>query len=466
MLLRDPVHGLITFEHEEESIVPRLLATREVQRLRRIRQLGLTCLAFPGADHTRFSHALGAAHVMQRFIARLRQIHGDLPFWQRLTSERARDGLAAALLHDLGHGPLSHLFEDALSAVASGVGPSARRPSTAPAAPGSESGIGDAVINRSHETWTELIVLNPDTDVHRVLIEDDPELPRRVARLIHGGTGSSSADDGQLPYLARAVSGTFDVDRCDYLLRDAHSTGVRYGEYDLPWLLRSLRFAEPIDGQAPGLAIDGTKGLSAIESFIMARLFMFQQVYFHKSTRAAEWMIRSILARAIELLQDGTPLERVPPAIRSIAAGVPPKLGDYLDLDDQVLLEAINTWRSARDPVLADLCTRLRERALFKSIELFGQAATPSRRDEIEEAARDIARERGLDPYLYCGVDTAEDTPYCDDSSLSVIYPRGRQRRPAEVSFVLDRLRDETLTRVRIILAPELRDPVCDALSL
>src|SRR5262247_3818339 len=114
MLVRDPVHGLIAFETEEDAIVPALLAAPEVQRLRRIRQLGLTSFAFPGAEHTRFAHAVGAAHVMQLLLARLRQVDVDLPFWQRVTSERARDAIAAALLHDLGHGPLSHLFEDAL----------------------------------------------------------------------------------------------------------------------------------------------------------------------------------------------------------------------------------------------------------------------------------------------------------------------------------------------------------------
>jgi HD superfamily phosphohydrolase len=98
VILRDPVHGLVSFESEEDAIVPRLLAASEVQRLRRIRQLGLTSLAFPGAEHTRFAHAVGAAHVMQRFLARLRQIDGDLPFWQRPTSERGRDAIAAALL--------------------------------------------------------------------------------------------------------------------------------------------------------------------------------------------------------------------------------------------------------------------------------------------------------------------------------------------------------------------------------
>jgi len=114
MILRDPVHGLIAFETAENAIVPRLLATAEVQRLRRIRQLGLTSLAYPGAEHTRFAHALGAAHVMQLFLARLRQIDGELPFWQRVTSEQAGDAIAAALLHDVGHGPFSHLFEVAL----------------------------------------------------------------------------------------------------------------------------------------------------------------------------------------------------------------------------------------------------------------------------------------------------------------------------------------------------------------
>ena len=85
-----------------------------MQRLRRIHQLGLTSFAFPGAEHTRFAHAIGAAHVMKLLLARLRQIHGELPFWQQVTSERAQDALAAAFLHDAGHGPLSHLFEDAI----------------------------------------------------------------------------------------------------------------------------------------------------------------------------------------------------------------------------------------------------------------------------------------------------------------------------------------------------------------
>lgn len=421
MILRDPIHGLVAFESEEDAVVPRLLGTREVQRLRRIRQLGLTALAYPGAEHTRFSHALGAAHIMQLFLARLRKIDGDLPFWQRVTSERARDAIAAAFLHDLGHGPLSHLFEE--------VVPGAVR----------------------HEVWTERVLLDPSSEVHRVLVADDPYLPQRVADLIKGRH--------QLPYLARAVSGTFDVDRCDYLLRDAHATGVRYGDFDLPWLLRSLRFS---DEPSPGLAIDGPKGLAAIEAFLLARLFMFQQVYFHKSTRAAEWMIGAILRRAVTLVRDGVKLPTLPDAFASIAAGDEPSLDEYLELDDLVLLGAIHTWESASDAVLSDLCKRLRARALFKTVELFGdEASAPG---EALAKARDIAKAAGLDPEIYVGLDVARDTPYEDDASLTVVFPKGRSRRPAEVSFLLDRLKGESVTRVRVIFAPELKEAVREAL--
>ncbi|HXS19195.1 MAG TPA: HD domain-containing protein, partial [Polyangiaceae bacterium] len=245
MILRDPVHGLVAFEAKEEAIIQTLLETRELQRLRRVQQLGLTSLAYPGATHARFSHAIGTAHVMARFIARIRAISTDLPKDQQLDPKRAQEGLAAALLHDIGHGPFSHLFEEAI-----------------PKGP-------------SHEDWGTRIVMDPCTEVHQKLVAVDSELPARVCALIRG--------EHELRYLSGAVSGTFDVDRCDYLLRDAHFTGVNYGHFDLDWLLRSFCLS-PTESAAitPGLAIDGSKGLPAIESFILARLFMFQQVYFHK----------------------------------------------------------------------------------------------------------------------------------------------------------------------------------------
>lgn len=429
MILRDPVHGILAFESDEASIVPRLLETREVQRLRRIRQLGVTSLAFPGAEHTRFAHALGTAHVMQRLLSRLRDIHESLPFWQRVSSERAQDALAAAFLHDVGHGPLSHLFESAL--------PDLPR----------------------HEAWSSRILLDPGTDVHRVLSASDPGRPARVSDLVNGVH--------ELPYLARAVSGVLDVDRCDYLLRDAHATGVHHGQYDLDWLLRSLRFGIPeSEGAAPGLAIDGAKGLVAIEEFVLARLFMFQQVYFHKATRAAERMIGSALRVAVAALAAGERLPLVPPALATAARGQTPSLDDYLELDDATVWNAMHAWEGADVPVLADLCKRIRARSLFKTLELFGEQQAPAGRELALATARDIAAGAGLDPEVYVQLDVADDTPFDeDDDPPHVVFSKGVPRPLSAVSFLLGRLAGETLAKVRLVFAPELREPIIAALA-
>lgn len=431
MILRDPVHGLVAFESDEERIVEKLIDTPEVQRLRRVRQLGVTSLAFPGAEHSRFAHAVGSAFVMKRLIERLRTIHGVLAEVHRVTVDRATEALAAALLHDLGHGPLSHLFEDVI-----------------PGAP-------------RHEAWTERIIVDPSTSVHAVLAAVDPGLPARVVDLVHGSH--------PLAYLAKAVSGELDVDRCDYLLRDAYATGVRYGVYDLDWLLRSLRFAPgPLEDEAaPGLAIDGAKGLPAIEAFIIARLFMFQQVYLHKSSRAAEWMIRTILARAVEVLQNGGRLEGVPAAIAAAARGNPIGLPEYLDLDDDVLWVAMHAWERGADRPLADLAMRIRRRSLFKTIELFGEQATDEGRAAALAVARDIAIERGYEPDVYVGIDVARDEPFAArEAPLKVVYAKGPARPLQDVSFLLGRLAGQVLSRVRLILAPELRQPVTRALGI
>lgn len=431
MILRDPVHGLVSFESEEQQIIVELLGAREVQRLRRIRQLGLASLAYPGADHTRFSHAVGAAHVMGRFVTRLRAIHGELPFWQRLTTERARDGLAAALLHDVGHGPFSHLFEEAL-----------------PGGP-------------RHEEWTARIVMDPSTDVHRILHAHDPGLPARVVALVEGRH--------ELPYLARTVSGAFDVDRCDYLLRDAYFTGVSYGQFDLDWLIRSFRMGS--SGRAEGepkptLAVDGAKGLPAIESFVLARLFMFQQVYFHKASRASELLLSRVLARASSLMLDGARLAGTPKALESLARGGEVTLGEYLSLDDSVMWTAIAAFREARDPLLADLAGRLVERRLFKAYELYGEQASDEGAAECLALARGVAQEKGFDPEVYVGLDSPILVPF-DDSydPLTVIFPDGSEKRPGDVSFLLGRLSGQVLTRPRIFFPIELREDVIGALE-
>ena len=425
MILRDPVHGLIPFDTPDDDIILRLLETPEIQRLRRIRQLGVTSLAFPGAEHTRFAHAIGTAFVMRRLLSRLRDVQGDIRAEHRLDKSRTREALAAAFLHDVGHGPLSHLFEEAL-----------------PRAP-------------SHETWSTRIILDRDSGVGRVLAAEDPALPAKVAELVNGRH--------ELAYLARAVSGTFDVDRCDYLLRDAHATGVPYGRYDLDWLLRALTFADASGRDAPPLAIDGAKGIVSLESFVLARLFMHQQVYFHKAARAAEWMICAILGRAAALLRDGIRLPGVLPALSAIAHQGDAPLGDYLELDDSALFGALHAWESSSDIILADLCRRIRGRSLFKTLELY--ATDGSSRETALATARDIAQKHGLAPESYVGLDVASDTPFSDlDDPLTVVFPHGVAKKPGDVSFLLGRLRGETVTRVRLIFAPELREAITSAI--
>jgi len=421
MILRDPIHGLVSFEGAEESIVEALLETREMQRLRRIRQLGLASLAYPGAEHTRFSHAIGAAHVMKLLLNHLRTLHEELPFWQRITSDRKVEALAAALLHDVGHGPFSHLFESALP----------------------EGG--------RHEQWTTRILLDEQSEVHQVLRNYEPTLPKRVAELVNGRH--------ELRYLARAVSGIFDVDRCDYLLRDAYFTGVGYGDFDLDWFIRSLRFGIP-DNEltAPPLAVDGARGLPAIESFVLSRLFMFQQVYFHKACRASEWMLTGILARLRSLLCAGKRIAAVPPALASLCTTGEASLSEYLDMDDSSLWHSIGQWRADPDPVLSDLCERLVSRRLFKTYELYGDATEPGAKRQALEIARRLCKVEGLDPDLYVGLDTAAVAPFDDgDEPLMVIFPEGETRRPGEVSFLLNRLRGERMERIRLIFPPEIR---------
>lgn len=426
MILRDPVHGLVSFEGADASLVPALLDTPEVQRLRRIRQLGLTSLAFPGAEHTRFAHALGTAHVMTALLERLRSLESSLPSEHRVTPMEAREAVAAALLHDVGHGPLSHLFEESV-----------------PGLP-------------KHEHWTNAIVLDPGTEVHRILEAQGEGTAARVAGLIRG--------EHRLPYLAHSVSGLFDVDRCDYLLRDAHATGVRYGDFDLPWLLRSLR-VHSASTFAPSLAIDGAKGLPAIEAFLIARLFMFQQVYLHKSTRSAEWMVRAVIRRAVELHAAGHTPDHFPEALRQAANGAQPRLGAYLELDDAWLTTAMHAWERDTDPILAKLCGRLRCRALFKTLEIFGEAAKPEGRQELLERAQSVVREAGGDATYDVHVDEAVVAPFQEDGDgpMMVVFAKGPARPLREVSFLMERLAGTAIRRVRVVMAPEYRDRLVDA---
>ncbi|KPK15309.1 MAG: hypothetical protein AMJ62_09695 [Myxococcales bacterium SG8_38] len=427
MILRDPVHGLIAFEGTAERVVRSLLDTREVQRLRRVRQLGLASLVFPGAEHTRFSHAIGTAYVMQALQDRIDACAHELPPDQRLDEEARADGLAAALLHDLGHGPFSHLFEEVL--------PHAKH----------------------HEQWTQEILLDPSTEVHRTMEEISAGMSDRVASLLDGSY--------RLGYLSQSVSGTLDVDRADYLLRDSHMTGVRYGLYDLDWLLRALTFASVNDRWV--LAIQGRKGLPPAESFFLGRHFMYEQVYHHKATRAAEALVRAIFMRVSELIFDGTPPEPLLPAFRAAALGESLSLGEYLRMDDAELLTCLSAWEHGRDPTLAELSKRLRCRALPKTIPL------PDHRPELwnEALARtqDIVSERGVRTDLTVWLDVADDVPYAEpvDGSANGLWVvlRHQPLQPlGDASFLLGELRNKRIERPRLIFPAEFRQEVLAAM--
>lgn len=431
MILRDPIHGLVEFEGDDQRVVEALLATREVQRLRRVRQLGLTSLVFPGAEHSRFAHAVGAAHVMTRLLRRVRRVEDELPPELRMDAEARREAIAAALLHDLGHGPFSHLFEDVM--------PDARH----------------------HEAWTGDILRDPGTEIHAALEGLGEGTAGRVADLLVG--------THRIPYLTGAVSGTLDVDRADYLLRDSHMTGARYGLYDLDWLLRALSFGEVPDsdgGSAWVLAIEGRKGLPPIEGFFLGRHFMYEQVYHHKATRAGEALVRGLLARMAELVRDGDrdAVGDVPAGLARAARGEPVSLGDYLELDDAQLLACIANWARSSDPFLAEHSRRLLERRLPKTLPLPDDEAIWT---EAHARACAVAEAAGVRADLTVFVDVARDVPYPEpDEGPGGMWVRIRHQpmqRLGEVSFLLGELRNKKLRRPRLIFPAPLRDRVVDA---
>ena len=364
---------------------------------------------------------------MQALQHRIDACSDELPADQRLDDQARAEGLAAALLHDLGHGPFSHLFEEVL--------PHAKH----------------------HERWTQEILLDPSTEVHQALESLSSGMSERVSGLLNGNY--------RLGYLSESVSGTLDVDRADYLLRDSHMTGVRYGLYDLDWLLQALTFA-CVNG-AWVLAIQGRKGLPPVESFFLGRHFMHQQVYHHKATRAAEALVRAIFTRVRELIFDGSPPEPLLPAFRAAALGESLSLGEHLRMDDAELLTCLSEWERSADPTLAELSSRLRSRELPKTVPL--PDGQPDAWQAAVEIAKQIVEAKGLRPDLSVWLDIAEDVPYSEptDGSAEGLWVTLRHRplqRLGDASFLLGELRNKRIERPRLIFPAELRDEIGAAL--
>lgn len=265
--MRDPIHGFIKLSKKEKKLID----TQVFQRLRRIRQLAMTFLVYPGAVHTRFDHSIGVMHVAGRICARLRELNPE-----RVSNEDIDRVRLAALLHDVGHGPFSHVSEHLLKKYA-------------PA----DADTGQ-VLEKIHEKITVDIVQS-DLQIDEILSNEECDF---VVNMIQGQEAWDWRRD--------VVSSELDADKMDYLLRDSYFTGVKYGEYDLEKMIESCLIdveetdhSVDIDKEETSLAIS-SKAIYALEQLLLARYHMTQQVYWHRVSLISNEMIIRGISLAID----------------------------------------------------------------------------------------------------------------------------------------------------------------------
>lgn len=359
-IYRDPVHNIIRLrtDNDEGELMMKLIDAAEFQRLRRIKQLGLGLYTYQGAEHSRFTHSLGAFHLMTRVLDRLGERY-------EIKSDDRIAARAAALLHDLGHGSFSHVMEK--------------------------------VLDFHHEQFTVRVIMSDESEIGGLLRTHSSELPTRVASIIEGKFQPAA--------LAALVSSQLDVDRMDYLLRDSLMTGAKYGIYDLEWIINALA----IDESADRIFVEA-RGLYAVEEYLQARYYMFRQVYFHRTLRSAEAVLKSIIRRALQLHSEGRSVwhaERT--AFEKILKCQPLTISEHLQIDDSDFVFHVKQWQHSEDPILAELSKRFIGRRLFKAIDLDMPSAS---RSEFLSQAREAVGRAGFDPDYYFIEDRASDVPY------------------------------------------------------
>ncbi len=344
--IRDPIHGYV----ELDEMALDLADTREMQRLRWIKQLGLANLVYPGANHTRFEHSLGAYHLSGLLARHLELDEDDMVEIQ-----------AAALLHDVGHGPFSHVTEKVLSTF----------------------------LREEHENVADRLKRGELGDV----LADHGLKPHRIQRLIRGET-----------HLGQMVSGEVDVDRMDYLTRDAHYTGVAYGVIDYQRLMETMAIS---DGQ---LALE-EGGIHAAESLLVSRLLMYPTVYFHHVSRIAQKMLDVGVRVMIEEGAD-------PRKIR--------------EMDDLELTAAMTSAGGYPGEIIG----RIRSRRLFKRAVYVGrdrlESPTSIDRGRESRIAEEIAELAGIDP-LYVLVNKP-GLPRIAEGNVAIILQDGEKKPLREVS--------------------------------
>ncbi|MDF7637763.1 HD domain-containing protein [Leuconostocaceae bacterium ESL0958] len=369
-VLRDPIHGFI---HIQDQLILDLINTSEFQRLRRVQQLGVTASVFHGAVHDRFGHSVGAYELARRITESFNQYYASQTpgdgLWQ--PAERMLT-MVAALLHDIGHGAFSHTFEH--------------------------------LFHTDHEAMTQAIITG-DTEINHILAAYRPDFPNEVAAVI--------AKSYENPQVVQLISSQLDVDRMDYLLRDAYYTGAAYGEFDIDRILRTMKPC------ATGIAFD-IGGMHAVEDYIVSRYQMYLQVYFHPVSRGMEVLLEHLLVRVKELIAENpdTEVELAGPLLAPVfRPDHDLTIAEYLRLDDHLFYTAINGWQDYPDPILADLSQRFLNRKPLKSIPI-NELSTP-----FLAELTDTVAEAGFDPRYYTAQNEAYDLPY-DDYQPAAKKPR------------------------------------------
>jgi HD superfamily phosphohydrolase len=309
-IINDPIYGFITIHHE---IIFDCIQLPEFQRLRRIKQLGLAHLVYPGALHNRFHHAIGAMHLMQTAVETLRS--KDI----EISLEEEEAVLLAILLHDIGHGPFSHSLENSI------------------------------FIGLEHEHLSSVLM-------HRI----NKQMKGKLTLAIQIFENQYSRK-----FFHQLVSSQLDMDRLDYLRRDSFYSGVSEGMVGIERIIQMLNVRE-------GSLVLDEKGIYSVEKFLLARRFMYWQVYLHKASIAADRLMLNILKRAKYLAQNGTTLFASPYLTFFLEHNYTKEdltdelIDNFCNLDDTDIISAIKVWQKADDKTLSVMCTMLINRSLPK----------------------------------------------------------------------------------------------------
>lgn len=390
-VFRDPIHGTIIVDNQ---IILDLIDTPEFQRLRRIKQLGTSSMTFHGAEHSRFGHCLGVYEITRRICNLFQRNYPQQAPQDGLWNDQERPvALCAALLHDLGHGPYSHTFEH--------------------------------IFHTDHEQITRRIITSESTNINRILRRVGNDFPQKVASVID--------HTYQNPQVVQMISSQVDADRMDYLQRDSYYTGTNYGKFDLDRVLHMMR---PVKD---GIAFE-INGMHAVEDYILSRLQMYLQVYFHPVSRSMEVILDHLLMRAKWLYQHPSQYqpEFMPRLLMPFFNGHY-DLNDYLTLDDGVLTTYFIHWMNSSDKILSDLAQRFINRRPFKSAVYDQQTRfmLPKLRELITTAGFDVDYYTAVDSSYKLPYDTYNPQDSKPQTQIELIYPNGELIELSQVSTLV-----------------------------